>query len=264
MRIFAGKKITNNPFYHFKQKNMQEFIKQKMTQMKLYGMLQSYHTVLEKNQHHNLTNEELLNVLVQAEWEERETRKINRNLKNARFRYQASIEEIDFTKSRNLDKTHTLRLADCSFIKRKEDVLITGPTGVGKSFLVSALGHQACHNGYRVQYYNCHKLFARLKMAKADGSYVKEISKIEKQDLLILDDFGLQPLDNYNRNTLMEIIEDRHGTHSTIVSSQLPVSNWYEVIGESTIADAILDRLVHKAHRLELNGESMRKQLKNQ
>lgn len=238
---------------------MQEIIKQKMSQMKLYGMQQAYHTLLDQNQHHTLTNDEIVNLLIQAEWEERENRKINRFLKGARFRYQASIEEIDFTKNRNMDKTSLLRLADCSFIKRREDILITGPTGVGKSYMASAIGHQACQNGYKVLYFNSQKLFSRLKMSKADGSYQKEINKIEKQDLLILDDFGLQPLDNYNRSTLMEIIEDRHARKSTIISSQLPVSNWYEVIGESTIADAILDRLVHKAHRMELKGESMRK-----
>jgi len=238
---------------------MQEIIKQKMNQMKLYGMQQAYHTLLDRNQHHTLTNDEIVNLLIQAEWEERENRKINRFLKGAHFRYQASIEEIDFTKNRNMDKTFLLRLADCSFIKRREDILITGPTGVGKSYMASAIGHQACQNGYKVLYFNSQKLFARLKMSKADGSYYKEINKIEKQDLLILDDFGLQPLDNYNRSTLMEIIEDRHGRKSTMISSQLPVCDWYEVIGESTIADAILDRLAHKAHRMELKGESMRK-----
>ena len=240
---------------------MQETIKQKMSQMKLFGMHHAYHSLLETNQHHSLTNDEFTNLLVQAEWEERENRKINRHLKSARFRYQASFEEIDFTQNRNLDKSFILRLADCSFIKRKEDLLVTGPTGVGKSFMASAIGHQACQNGYKVVYFNSQKLFSRLKMTKADGSYFKEINKIEKQDLLILDDFGLQPLDNYSRNTLMEIIEDRHGRKSTIISSQLPVSSWYEVIGESTIADAILDRLVHKAHRLDLKGESMRKNI---
>jgi DNA replication protein DnaC len=240
---------------------MQETIKQKMNQMKLFGMHQAYHSLLEANQHHSLTNDEFTNLLVQAEWEERENRKINRHLKSARFRYQASFEEIDFTHNRNLDKTFILRLADCSFIKRKEDLLITGPTGVGKSFMASAIGHQACQSGYKVVYFNSQKLFARLKMTKADGSYFKEINKIEKQDLLILDDFGLQPLDNYSRSMLMEIIEDRHGRKSTIISSQLPVSSWYEVIGESTIADAILDRLVHKAHRLDIKGESMRKNI---
>lgn len=238
---------------------MHEIITQKMNQMKLYGMQQSFQTLLESNQHQSLTNDEFINLLIQAEWEERENRKVNRYLRSARFRYQASMEEIDFTKNRNLDKTFLLRMAECNFIKRKEDLLITGPTGVGKSYIASALGHQACHNGYRVMYFNTQRLFSRLKMTKADGSYFKEINKIEKQDLLILDDFGLQPLDNYSRNTLMEIIEDRHGRRSTIISSQLPVGSWYEIIGESTIADAILDRLVHKSHRLELKGESMRK-----
>lgn len=239
---------------------MQETVKQKMSQMKLYGMQQAYLTVLDKNHHHTLTNDEFIDLLIQSEWDERENRRINRYLKSARFRYQASIEELDFTKNRNLDKTTFLRLADCSFIKRKEDLLITGPTGVGKSFLASAIGHQACLNGYKTQYFNSQKFFARLKLAKADGTYMKEINKIEKQDLLILDDFGLQPLDAYNRNTLMEVIEDRHGRRSTLVSSQLPISNWYDIIGESTIADAILDRLVHKANRIELKGKSMRKQ----
>jgi DNA replication protein DnaC len=238
---------------------MHEIITQKMNQMKLYGMQQSFRTLLESNQHQSLTNDEFINLLIQAEWEERENRKVNRYLRSARFRYQASMEEIDFTKSRNLDKTFLLRLAECNFIKRKEDLLITGPTGVGKSYIASAMGHQACHNGYRVMYFNTQRLFSRLKMTKADGSYFKEINKIEKQDLLILDDFGLQPLDSYSRNTLMEIIEDRHGRRSTIISSQLPVGSWYEIIGESTIADAILDRLVHKSNRLELKGESMRK-----
>lgn len=238
---------------------IQEVLKHKMSQMKLYGMQQAYQTLLETGQHHSLTNDEAISLLIQSEWDERETRKVDRHLRNARFRYQASIEEVDFNNARSLDKTLIMRLAEGSFIKRKEDVLITGPTGVGKSFLASALGHQACQNGYKVIYFNTQKLFARLKSSKGDGSYFKEIARIEKQDVLILDDFGLAPLDSHQRNALMEIIEDRHGRKSTIVSSQLPVSSWYEIIGESTIADAILDRLVHKAHRLELAGHSMRK-----
>ena len=239
---------------------MQEVLKHKMSQMKLHGMQRAYQTLVETGQQHVLTNDEAISLLVQSEWEEREGRKVDRYLKNARFRYQASIEELDFNSSRSLEKTLIMRLAEGSFIKRKEDVLLTGPTGVGKSFLASALGHQACHNGFRVIYFNTQRLFARLKMSKGDGSYFKEIARIEKQDVLILDDFGLAPLDNHQRDALMEIIEDRHGRKSTIISSQLPVSSWYEIIGESTIADAILDRLVHKAHRIELQGGSMRKQ----
>jgi len=146
-----------------------------------------------------------------------------------------------------------------SFINKGENILITGATGVGKSYLSSALGHQACQSGYKTLYFNTQKLFSRLKMLKADGSYTKEISRMEKYDLLILDDFGLAPLDSTARMFLLEIIEDRHGRKSTIISSQLPVAKWYEVIGESTIADAILDRMVHTAHRIELKGESLRK-----
>lgn len=238
---------------------MQEIIKQQLGQMKLYGMQQAYTAVLANKRPDSLTHDELIHLLVQAEWENRENRKINRSMKGAKFRYQASIEEIDFDKSRNLDRTQLLRLAEGVFIQKKEDLLITGASGVGKSYIASALGHQACQLGYRVLYFNTQKLFSRLKMSKGDGSYIKEINKIEKFDLLILDDFALQPLDNHNPNTLMEIIEDRHGRRSTIIASQLPVNVWYEVIGESTIADAILDRLVHKAHRIELRGESMRK-----
>ena len=231
----------------------------KMAQMKFFGMQQTYQTLLDSNQHHSLTNDEVVSMLIQGEWEDRENRKINRYLKAARFRYQANIEEVDFTASRGLDKTQLLRLADCSFIKNKQNILITGPTGVGKSYLASALGHQACIQGYRTLYFNTQKLFPQLIMSKADGSYQKQVNKIEKHDLLILDDFGLQPLDNKARMMLMEIIEDRHSRKSTIISSQLPVAKWHEVIGDSTVADAILDRMVHSAQRLELKGQSLRK-----
>ena len=238
---------------------MNSTVLNKMSHMKLHGMLRSYQTMLDSNQHHDLTHDELINILIQSEWEERENKKISRHLRLAKFRYGASIEEINFTTSRGLDKTQVMRLADADFITRKENILITGPTGVGKSFLGSALGHQACQSGHKTLYFNTQKLFSRLKMLKADGSYSRELSRIEKYDLLILDDFGLAPLDNVARMFLLEIIEDRHGRKSTIISSQLPVSKWYEVIGESTVADAILDRMVHTAHRIELKGESLRK-----
>ncbi len=155
-----------------------------------------------------------------------------------------------------------MRLADCSFIARNENLLITGSTGIGKSYVATALGHQACIQGYRILYASTPKLFARLKIAKADGSYIKEIAKIERQHLLVLDDFGIQPFDAQSRAALMEIIEDRHGKTSLIITSQLPVSKWHEVIGEKTIADSILDRIVHDAHRIELRGESMRRKKK--
>tara|TARA_B100001146_G_scaffold131018_1_gene115072 strand:- start:42 stop:569 length:528 start_codon:yes stop_codon:yes gene_type:complete len=173
------------------------------------------------------------------------------------------MEAVDYRPSRQLDKNQVQRIGSCGFIKKKENVLITGSTGVGKSYLASAIGHQACSMGKKVMYFNTAKLFTMLKTSKADGSYPKQIGKLEKQDLLILDDFGLKPLDNINRHALMEIIEDRHGQRSTIIASQLPVSKWHDIIGERTLADAILDRLVHTAHRIDIKGESMRRKLKN-
>lgn len=238
---------------------MNSTVVNKMSEMKFYGMQQAYQTLLNTNQYHSLTNDEIINMLIQAEWEDRENRKINRYLKAARFRYRASIEEVDFTARRGLDKTQLLRLADGGFIKKRESLLITGPTGAGKSYLASALGHQACMQGYKTLYFNTQKLFPQLNIFKADGSYLKQIARIERHDLLILDDFGLQPLDSNARMMLLEIIEDRHGRRSTIISSQLPVSKWHQIIGDSTVADAILDRMVHTSHRIELKGESMRK-----
>jgi DNA replication protein DnaC len=197
--------------------------------------------------------------LIEAEWDERYNRKLERSVQRAHFRYKASIEQISYDHERTLDKNQIMRLADCNFIKRKENVIITGSTGIGKSYLASALGHQACSLGYKIMYLHSTKLFAKMKMAKADGSYLKELVKIEKQDLILIDDFGIQPLDSASRTVLMEIIEDRHGKASTMFTSQVPVNMWHEVIGEQTIADAILDRIVHDAHRVEMNGESMRK-----
>lgn len=238
---------------------MNSTILNQMAQMKCYGMQKAYQAILEANQHHDMTHDQVVSMLIQAEWEEREHRKINRYIKAAKFRYQASIEEVNFTTNRGLDKTQLLRLADGSYLQRKENILITGATGAGKSYLASALGHQACQQGFKTLYFNAQKLFPLLKMLKADGSYFKQVARIEKHDLLILDDFGLKTLDNMDRMALLEIIEDRHGRKSTIIASQLPVNKWYEIIGESTVADAILDRLAHTAHRIELKGESLRK-----
>jgi DNA replication protein DnaC len=231
----------------------------KMQEMRLNGMKQQFELILETHQHSEYTADEMLAVLIDSEYNDRHNRRLQRLLKQAKFRYSASIEEIDFASSRNLDKTQFLRLASCDFIKKHESVIITGPTGSGKSFLASALGHQACQDGFKVLYYNLGKLFAKLRIMKADTSDIREKDRIEKHDLLILDDFGLEMLDTQDRITLLEIIEDRHGKRSTIITSQLPVAKWYDVIGDPTIADAILDRIVHTAHRIELRGESLRK-----
>ena len=238
---------------------MNENTIEKMRTMKLYGMVRSFRTTLEGANTEQYTPDELIGMLVESEWDDRYNRKLDRSLQNAHFRYKASVEQISYTSDRHINKNQVLRLADCDFIAKKENVLITGSTGSGKSYIASALGHQACSLGYKVMYEHSTKIFARLKMGKADGSYLKELVKMEKQELLIIDDFGLQPLDAQSRTILMEIIEDRHGKRSTLFTSQVPVNKWYEVIGEQTIADAILDRIVHDAHRLELKGDSMRK-----
>jgi len=238
---------------------MNEQTMEKMKTMKLYGMVRAFRTSLESGNADKWTADELLSMLVDSEWDDRYNRKLDRNLKNAKFRYKAAIEQINFDTSRELNKNLILRMADCDFIDKNENVIITGSTGIGKSYIASALGHQACSLGYKVLYEHTSKLFARLKMAKADGTYLKEVIKMEKQELLIIDDFGIQPLDQQSRTILMEIIEDRHGKRSTLFTSQVPVTKWHDVIGEQTIADAILDRIIHVAHRLELRGESMRK-----
>ena len=227
--------------------------------MKLFGMYQAFKTSIEAGRAETFMADELIAHLVDAEWDERRNRSIDLRIRNAKFRYRAALEDLHYDSDRNIDKNQVLRFADCSFIDRFESILITGSTGIGKSYQASALGHHACSRGYRVAYFNVPKLFARLKMAKADGSYIKEVARIERQQLLILDDFGIQPFDAQSRSILMELIEDRHGKSSLIITSQVPVSKWYEVIGEQTIADAILDRIVHAAHRLDLKGESMRK-----
>ena len=231
---------------------------ERMKQMRLFGMARAFHLTHQSEKNEKFTPDEMVSHLVDSEWDDRYNRKFNRTVYAARFRYKASIEQITFDDNR-VDKNQVLRLADCEFIKRKENIIIIGSTGIGKSFLASALGHQACSMGYRVLYQHSTKLFARMKVAKADGSYLKELTKIERQHVLLIDDFGIQPLDAQSRSALMEIMEDRHGKSSTVITSQIPISKWHEIIGEQTIADAILDRIVHDAHRIEMKGESLRK-----
>ena len=234
----------------------------KMRKLKFFGMYHAFKSSLETGKTNDYTADELLGHLVDAEWDDRHNRRVERQILYARFRYKASVEDVHYHADRSIDRNQIMRLADCTFIDRNENLLITGSTGIGKSYVASAIGYQACVLGYRVLYASTPKLFAKLKMAKADGTYMKEVARIERQQLLILDDFGIQPFDAQSRAALMEIIEDRHGKSSLIITSQLPVGKWYEVIGEKTIADAILDRIVHDAHRVELKGESMRRKRK--
>ena len=235
---------------------------QKMIEMKLSGMAQAFRNILQSSFSTDMTADELVAYLVDAEFEERQNRRLARLVKNANFRLQAAIEQVYTQPVRKIDKNLLLRLADCSWIKKGENILITGPTGVGKSFIACALGNQAVHHDIRTLYFNANKMFSKLKMAKADGSYVKELKKIQKHQLLLLDDFGLHPLDEQSNLILLEILEDRYSLGSTIVTSQFPISDWHDLLSNPTVADAICDRLVHNAYKIELNGDSMRKRKK--
>ncbi|MBW6498877.1 MAG: IS21-like element helper ATPase IstB [Bacteroidales bacterium] len=232
-----------------------------LTSLRLHGMARVWQSLQETRQLHQTSLEEGIQLMLQSEEQERVNRRSNRLTKNARFRYQASLEEIHANSSRGLEKALITQLATGEYINQGQAVLITGATGCGKSFLASALGHHACVQGYKVAYYNLQKLLIKTKMARVDGSIYKLLEQISKTDLLILDDFGLTHLEYQQQMDIMEIIEDRHAKKATIIASQLPVASWYDVIGEETIADAILDRLVHSSFRVELKGDSLRKKL---
>lgn len=234
-------------------------IEQAMGELRLHGMLQSWQAMVQTQSFQQLSLVEAMEHLLDAETLDRAQRRVARLRSAAGFRYQASFEEITFGASRGIDRTTVALLADGQYIAKGQAVLITGSTGVGKSFLASALGHQACGLGFSVAYFNMQKLVHRLTLARAEGTMLKLLEKIARTQLLILDDFGLQPMQPQHRLDLLDIVEDRHRKKATVIASQLPLANWYDVIGEATIADAILDRLVHTAHRIELKGESMRK-----
>lgn len=234
----------------------------KLEKLKLHGMVRALNGAVEAGIQ-GLSSQELLAYIVDAEWEYRYNRKLAKLIKEAKFRYSASIEEINFSIKRNFDKNCLLPLSDCSWIEKKQNIIISGSTGVGKSYISTAIGHQACVHGFKTLYFNFGKLIPVLKLKKADGSYLKEIRRIEKQDVLILDDFGLEKLDTVSRLILLEILEDRHGIASTIITSQLPVAAWHDVIGDPTISDAICDRIIHNCLRIEMDGPSAREIYKN-
>jgi DNA replication protein DnaC len=232
---------------------------EKLKQMRLGAMAQLHLQHVKNNQFNDITADEYLALLTDHEWEDRQNTKISRLLNQAGFRQKASIAEVNYTELRNLDRNMFDRLGTMDFMAKKENIILTGASGVGKSYLAQALGHQACLMGSKVMYTNTARYFTKLKLAKVDGTYITELKKLLKMDLLILDDFGLQSFDNHAREALMDIIDDRYNQKSTIVASQIPVSAWYDIIGEGTIADAILDRIVNSSHRIDLKGESLRK-----
>jgi DNA replication protein DnaC len=239
---------------------MDEMIKE-LHSLKLSGMAQLWASLNETRRLDKLTLVDGLMLLLQAE---KDTRLSNRNarlLKEANFRYAATLEQMVTSAHRGIDPNMLALLATGSYVEKGESILITGAAGVGKSYLATALGNKACHQGYKVSYYNMQKLLGKLRLSRLDGTIVKLIKNMAKTELLIIDDFGMKALEGQQQNDFMEIIEDRHGRHSTIIASQLPVSKWYEVIGNEMIADAVLDRIVHSAHRFELKGESLRKKL---
>ncbi len=234
-------------------------IETQLKQLRLHGMNRSWQALNETRKLHELTFSEGMEVLLQAEADDRDGKRFERLQANANFRYKASVQELNMDAARGMDKAMVANFATGDYISKGEAILICGSTGTGKSFFASALGHQACTQGYRVAYFNVQKLLLKTKMSRIDGTVYKLFEKISRAELLILDDFGLTHLEQQQRMDMMEIIEDRHATRATIIASQLPVAKWYDIIGENTIADALLDRMVHTSYRIELKGESLRK-----
>ncbi len=233
---------------------------QKLNAMKLYGLASAFSDFLQQRGADQLTFEERFGLMVEREWDQRQQKKLTQRLHSAKLREPACVEDIDYRHPRNLDRSVMQRLSTCNWVSGHENILITGPTQIGKTWLACALANKACREGYTAVFTRIPRLWHNLLIARADGSYVKELNKLAKTDVLILDDFGLAPLNENERHDLLEILEDRRGLRSTIVTSQYLVKLWHDRIGDPTIADAIMERLVNCAHRLELKGPSISKQ----
>ena len=232
---------------------------EKLYAMKLNGMADAFKDQLQQPNMAELSFEERFGLLVACQWTWKENSRMKRLLSNAKLKINGCVEDIDFKTPRGIDKSVILRLANCEWIKSAQNIIITGPTGVGKTYLTCALANRACRMGFSVFYIRIPKLFQELTIARGDGSYPKIMNKLLKAKVLILDDLGLTPMTAPERRDLLEVIEDRHGFCSTIVATQLSIESWHDNIRDPTIADAILDRLIHNAHKINLKGDSMRK-----
>lgn len=232
---------------------------EKLYAMKLTGMADAFKEQLAQPDIHQLSFDKRFSLLVDRQWSWKEKKRLDRLLSHAKLKLNACIEDIDYTKARGVDRSVILSLAGCEWIKQAQNIIITGPTGVGKTWLACALANRACRKGYSAHYVRTPRILQQLVIAKADGSYAKVMNKLAKAKVLIIDDLGLAPLTDVERRDLLEVIEDRYDLRSTIITSQLAIDLWHDSIGDPTIADAILDRLVHNSHKITLKGGSMRK-----
>ena len=236
---------------------------QKLHTMKLTGMAEAFQEQSAQPNMDRLSFEERFGLIVDRQWTWKEDCRLQRYLKNAKLKLNACVEDIDYKSSRGIDQSVMMKLLACDWIRKHQNIIITGPTGVGKTFIACALANKGCREGYRSFYIRSPRFSYQMALARGDGSYGKIINKLSKAHVLVIDDLGLAPLTDTERRDLLEVIEERHGHASTIVVSQLPLDHWHEQIGDPTIADAILDRLIHNAHKINLKGGSLRKKYAN-
>lgn len=262
-RLTKGGQGIVSPENNMKEERMLHQTIEKLSQMKLHTMAAALQEQLEQPSLSSLSFEDRFAMLVDREWTSRENRKLTKRLKTAQLRTQATIEDIDYQHPRQLDRSVIRTLASCQWISSHQNVIVTGPTGIGKSYLAEAFVNKACREGFNAVRYKATRLFGEMEIARADGSYFKFLGRLSKFELIAIDDWAMEPLTEEERRNFMELMDDRHGLKATFITSQYPVSKWHDRIGEPTIADAILDRIVHNSHKIPLKGDSMRKTRSN-